>query len=497
MAQDIKQLTGRAGEIVFGFKANSRSLRPIHFTHPLFNHILDYAYVYDDDLLDLWDKPSKKPSSELSTNIKSLFDGSRPPNNERIDRIRRYMRLILNNDEVLYNSPIHNAPTCTSDWLVTKVTDAVSIGRFLYFLIDHSDDSLERKIDSQLRDHHDGISLLVRPLIQSAAERGPGVNVDEWEGPEIGNDSILSEDGIAQNLLNGFNRLNTHLREPHGASSSYPHDLERVIRFGSFALYLFMINRNYEIRENTHHNYRIPLLFHFTTESDSIENASVQNVNIAQSEVENATRFGVRLVLDNWGWKSFDEAEIITRLEEQSLIDLNRNNEEKVAAEFETLRSMYEVEPAENTFDKLVNVFSNAIHDSTFNSYPPRNTVQSFGWRIGLLQPRGNRANRRRFQPSAELLESIVLSTIEPGPEHQMTLPEFCERLREQYGIIVGGDMEQDRAHLNDWGIRIGSDVSASDPLGSLNYRAFENTLVDLDYATKYADGVTLVEVVS
>ncbi|MFB6186053.1 MAG: hypothetical protein ABEI86_04195, partial [Halobacteriaceae archaeon] len=171
------------------------------------------------------------------------------------------------------------------------------------------------------------------------------------------------------------------------------------------------------------------------------------------------------------------------------------SSDEKIDAEYQTLESMFEVEPSVNTFDKVVNLMSNAVHDSTFNTYPPRNTVQSFGWRIGLLKPRGNRANRRRFQPSAEMLESIVLATIEPGPENRMTLPKFCERLREEYGIIVGGDMKKDREHLSDWGIAIGSEASTSDPLGSNNYRAFEEMLVDLDYATKYADGVTLVEV--
>ena len=136
---------------------------------------------------------------------------------------------------------------------------------------------------------------------------------------------------------------------------------------------------------------------------------------------------------------------------------------------------------------------SDAIHDSTFNTYPPRNTAQTFGRRIGLLKPRGNRANQRWFQPDPELLECIVLSLIEPGSKNRITLPKFCERLRDQYGIIVGGNRE-DRAHLNDWSITVGTSPDNNNPLRQ-NYEAFQNMLADLGYATKYADGVTLVEV--
>lgn len=494
MNTNLKELTADAGRNVYGFRANSRSLRPVHFAHPLFNHCLDYTYEYDSALLDFWDKPSKQPASELDEEIRALFDGSQAISNERIDRVRRYMRLVLDNDDVLYNNKTHNAPTCSSDWLVTKVTDAVTVGRFLYELIARADDSLEEKLTAQLRDHHDGISLLMRPLIEAAVEKGEGIKVERWDGPEMEDAGAFGTDKSASNLVEGFNTLNHHLRAPRGAAASYPHDLERVIRFASFALYLYMINRNYEIRADHGHDYRVPLLLNYTGDSENMEDASVQNVNLAHSEVENATRFGVREKLDQVGMRSFDEEEVLTRLDEQSLIGLNRDSQDKIDDEYETLYSMYEVEPATETFDKLVNILSNAIHDSTFNTYPPRNTVQTFGWRIGLLKPRGNRAARRWFEPSAELLETLVLATIEPGSENRMTLPAFCTRLRERFGIVVGGT-PADRDHLDDWNITVGADADETDPLNNKNYRAFEEKLVELDYATKYADGVTLVEV--
>jgi hypothetical protein len=492
-ATNLKELTGDAGSNVFGFKANSRSLRPIHFTHPLFNHCLDYAYKYDKDLRDFWDKPSKTSAAELSDEYTDLFEGRSQINNEKIDRVRRFMRLVLDNDDVLYNSTTHNAPTCSSDWLVTKVTDAVTLGRFLYTLVKRADDDLVQKITVQLQDHHDGISLLMRPLINKGAERGDGVKVTEWTGPQMSGADPFGDEKIATSLVDGFSRLNAHVQDPKSTSGSYPHDLERIIRFSSFAFYLYLINRNYELRDETGHEYRIPVLLDYTEENSAINEASIQNVNLAHSEVENATRLGIREKLSNIGWPGLDEDEVDRRFENQELIGLNRDSPDKRQKEYETLVSMYEVEPSTETFEKLVNVMSDAVHDSTFNTYPPRNTAQTFGWRMGLLKPRGNRANRRWLQPDPKVLESIVISSIQPGPDHRMTLPDFCDRLRTEYGIIVGGTAE-DRGQLNDWGIKIGSDPDTSDPLND-NYRAFEEMLVDLGYATKYADGVTLVEV--
>jgi hypothetical protein len=492
-ATNLKNLTSDAGKNVFGFKANSRSLRPIHFTHPLFSHCLGYNHVYDADLLDFWDKPSKQAAEDLDDSYTELFEGQGMISNERIDLVRQYMRLVLDNDDVLYNSTVHNAPTCTSDWLVTKVIDAVSVGRFLYELICRADSTLQRKIVNQLQDHHDGISLLFRPLINVGATKNKDVTVSRWDGPKMGDASAFGTESVASNLVAGFDRLNTHIRSPRRIAGSYPHDLERIIKFSSFAFYLYLINRNTEVRSDTGHEYRLPMLIDYTNSEGSINDASIQNANIAHSEVENATRYGVRSSLESIGWKSLDNAEVEERFVAQDLIGLNRSDDDKIKAEYTTLRSMYEVEPNPDTFDKLVNVMSDAIHDSTFNTYPPRNTAQTFGWRIGLLKPRGNRANQRWFQPDPELLECIVLSLIEPGSKNRITLPKFCERLRDQYGIIVGGNRE-DRAHLNDWSITVGTSPDNNNPLRQ-NYEAFQNMLADLGYATKYADGVTLVEV--
>ena len=125
-------------------------------------------------------------------------------------------------------------------------------------------------------------------------------------------------------------------------------------------------------------------------------------------------------------------------------------------------------------------------------NYRTGSTAQTYAWRAGLLKPRGNRANKRRFRPDPEMLEPILLSVVEPGDS--ISLQELSEELRHRYGIIVGGT-ERDRSHLAEWDIRLGASASESDPLNNQNYEGFKNAVSDLGYAEEYADGVTIVSI--
>jgi len=133
---------------------------------------------------------------------------------------------------------------------------------------------------------------------------------------------------------------------------------------------------------------------------------------------------------------------------------------------------------------------NDAIHQSRYKTYTPVDTIQTYGWRAGILKPRGNRANKRRISPDPEILESIVLSVVEP--DEQIPLQDLCQRLRQRYGIIVGGT-ESDREHLDQWDISVGASTVESDPLSNRNYEGFKLAVIDLGFAQEYADGVTIV----
>lgn len=229
----------------------------------------------------------------------------------------------------------------------------------------------------------------------------------------------------------------------------------------------------------------------------SNEGASLESFRVVGSETQLATRLGVKHVLDRDGYKSYDEDDVFREIENQNFLELNRNKQDKIDQDYEKFEQVFRAsrDPEQDTtFHRLVDAVSNVIHDfsNRFDTYTPQSTAQTYAWRAGLLKPRGNRANKRRFRPDPEMLEPILLSVVEPG--ESMSLQELSEELRHRYGIIVGGT-EQDRSHLAEWDIRLGASASESDPLNNQNYEGFKNAVSDLGYAEEYADGVTIVSV--
>jgi hypothetical protein len=490
MSLELNSVNGDASEWAFGFKATSRSLKPVHVAQVVFGHSL--GHVHSPDLLfEFAEKPSKTPSEELSDEIKDKFEFDPREKNEQLDQLRQTLRKILANDNALYASQRGSAPTCTSDWFLINPTAGVTVGRFVHHLIKQTDSELREKLADQLTDHHDSISVLFRPLVKEAEK--DTATVKTWQGPDA--DGALKEGHIAPELVDGFGTLSHHLKEPTSGAVNYPRDLRRVIKFGGFALYAYMANRHNEIRDEANQRpLRAPLLLNYTGgDENPVANASGECYDNVGTEVQAASRLGVEAILDTRGYRDsteYDEDSIFEKIEAQELLDLNRNSDSKLQEDYDTFRYLFEGDPADDVFDRLVNAVTDAIHQSRYKTYTPIDTIQTFGWRSGIVKPRGNRANERRLAPDPEILEAILLSVLDPG--EQLPLQQLCDRLRERYGIIVGGT-DTDRAHLDQWDISVGTSTHESDPLSNRNYEGFKNAVIDLGFAQEYADGVTIV----
>jgi hypothetical protein len=490
MGLKLNDVNGDASEWAYGFKATSRSLKPVHVAQVMFSHAVG-SVTSPDLLFEFSDKPSKTPSSELSEEILEKFEIDSRKKEERLDQLRQTLRKVLANDNALYASQRGSAPTCTSDWFLINPSAGVSVGRFLYRLMTDSDDTLEAKLTSQLTDHHDSISVLFRPLVQDA-ERSTAT-VRSWDGPNA--DDPFSDGKIASDLAAGFETLGTHLKSSATGRINYPRDLRRVVKFGGFALYIYMANRYNELREDgNERDQTLPIVFNYTGQKDNpVAHASLECYTTVGTEVQATSRLGVGAVLDNRGYRDtseYDEAGILEKIEDRKLLELKRKKESKLDDDYDTFRYMFEGDPAEDVFDRLVNTVTDAIHQSRFKTYTPVDTIQTYGWRAGFVKPRGNRANERRFTPDPEVLEAIILSVLQP--DERLSLQNLCERLRDKYGVIVGGT-NSDREHLEEWDIAIGASRTESDPLSNRNYDSFKDAVIGLGYAREYADGVTIV----
>lgn len=495
MPMRLNDVNVDASEVVFGFKATSSSTRPVHLAQVIFSNVLGSTHQ-SENLFKFVERPGESPSSELNEKYHNLFESSRDLTDEQLDNLRYRMRKVLDNDNALYAStPYRSAMTSMSDWFMAYRTIGVSPSHFIYSVMDRSSSDIQQKLTDQLRDHHDAISLLFRPLSKNGET--DTVTVSPWEEPILGD---AFEDGnIAQEFVTGFDTLSLHLKDSNGDYDlNYARDLRRVLKFGGFLFYVYMANRHNEIRENDSQEEPVPLVFNYTgNQENPVADASLESFRVVGSEIQLATRIGVKHVLDRDGYKSYDEDDVFREIENQNFLELNRNKQDKIDQDYGKFEQVFRAsrDPKQDTtFHRLVDGVSNVIHDfsNRFDTYTPQSTAQTYAWRAGLLKPRGNRANKRRFRPDPEMLEPILLSVVEPG--ESMSLQELSEELRHRYGVIIGGT-EQDRTHLAEWDIRLGASASESDPLNNQNYEGFKHAVSDLGYAEEYADGVTIVSI--
>lgn len=475
---DVKKINKQASEHFLGMKATSRSIKPVQLAHVLMNHILGYSYD-NEDLYRFTRKPSKVDYDDLDENLIKKFQSEKGVTEREINEIRWLFHDVLHEDNSYYpGSKRNSAPTFTSDWQLNDLSISVTPGRYLYTLIS-SEEEAKTKLEKQLKNHMDGISVMFRPFTKNADK--DEITPSTLSDPEL--EPLMNEDYISDNLQEGFRNLGKHLEDSRDKKSLK--QLRLTVKFSSFAFYSYIINRNNEIRDNGRDSF-VPILLNYA-ESDVIEEASINTRGKAFSEVVNGTRKGIRHELDRIGAKALSDDDVREIVESDNLVTGRTGGKHGDAKD--VFLQNFESEEAGSTFENLVNTLDNVNHVSLFNTYTPRNTVQTFGKNCGLLKPRGNAAKNRYYQPDVEIIEALVKSLV--GPEETVPINNFLTRMKDKYGILVGGT-DKEKEILDEWNISMGTTDKRSTPL-KRNFEAFKQVLVDLGYATEYADDVTMV----
>jgi hypothetical protein len=487
MAFKMNDLNSDGAQAAFGFRPTSSSFKPVHLAQSLFAQALA-RYQKGEALFEFLDSTAKTPSSDLDPSLQGLVNGTSTRSRE-IDDVRTGLRLVADNDNALYANPRMSAPTCTSELLVTGAPQAVGSARYLLEVIREYSPELQEDLRDLLSDRDDAISGLFRPLMRHMEEGTPSGK--PWDGPEL--DDPFEEGKVSPIIGQGFSKLYTHLTEQDRMSMRAKlQQLRLLSKFASFSLVLYAGNRANEIEEEG--TRRVPLLLNYTGDEEGpIDDASIRSERLIVSQVEQANRLGIRHELDRKGFKVYDEEDFLEELHVGSIISISRKSQQKEEEDYEVFEEILSSKTGDSFFERVSEAMGDAIHHSSsrYKTYTPRSTFQTFAWRVGLTKPRGNRANRRRFRPDPDILEAIILSVTEPG--ETISLRDLCRRLRERYGIIVGGTTE-DREHLRAWDIRLGASPEKASPLNVTNYQGFKHTLVELGYAQEYADGVTVVD---
>ena len=113
--------------------------------------------------------------------------------------------------------------------------------------------------------------------------------------------------------------------------------------------------------------------------------------------------------------------------------------------------------------------------------------------RCGLVGPKGNRANIKRYLINSFTLETLTLSALDVEDLRVgIEFKDLSDRFIKAYNVLIGADAENEYALLERYNI---AQATPGDLRGdlSLNAQCFANTYISLGLGKRYADGVTLI----
>ena len=128
-----------------------------------------------------------------------------------------------------------------------------------------------------------------------------------------------------------------------------------------------------------------------------------------------------------------------------------------------------------------------ALYTFEYKNNSPSAFCRVLGVRCGLIGPRGNRANIKRYLINSFTLETITLGALSKEElEDGIELKELGEKLISAYNILIGADAETEYNLAQ---------ATPGDLCGdlSINSQAIANTYISLGMGKRYADGVTLI----
>ncbi len=162
----------------------------------------------------------------------------------------------------------------------------------------------------------------------------------------------------------------------------------------------------------------------------------------------------------------------------------------------ERLRLTYEnyQEGGTNAVDALARTLVEDAFDKVREH--PIGAVIELGRRAGFLAPWSNAGRggklQKRYTATAEFLETLIAATVEP--DDPLEFPEFLDRIRSAFGIVVGrpeDDLTIRQNNLNDG--QFGPTTAINEEDLRRNVQEMRELIIESGYAKAYADGRTIV----
>jgi hypothetical protein len=278
-----------------------------------------------------------------------------------------------------------------------------------------------------------------------------------------------------RNLRDAYDRLARFER----TSGSKLNSLRRLMLFGCFVLHVHAVSR---WSERDDHAPRPPILLDFFDGTlVSVTDASRATLRAAGDAIDGVirSRFHEHVVACFGTTSKQIEAALMAS-----------GLGERVEALYRTY-----VDGGTEPADALARAMAEDAVDKEREA--PIGSLIELGRRAGFLAPWSNQGRggklRKRYTATAEFLETLVAATVEP--EDPAEFPEFLDRLRDLFGVVVG--RPEDDAIIRHTNLRDEefwpAIVSINEEDLRHNVEEFRELLVESGYAKAYADGCTMV----
>lgn len=472
----------------------SDSTKPPHMANGLFRlctgETCDISEIHEWVLSErrLNPKNEKKicSSADIVEKYQNILQEGNLEDPENIKRFRFLLEEVFNQDNTVYPELAFSVMSISSHWLIKgRVPSEAHIGDFIYGILSKELDGKKSPaielIRNALKNDNDDLTKLINPIIAF-----PSKDVKR----HISDVDILSEeeikwDSYKAKLREGFDKLALNIREM-GEDKNSLLVLRRIICFVGFATFAYLTHANCAI----YGGINPPMVVDAGGDLESIKKASEQSYTIAKKSVEDYFVNTICKILKS-EIANYESAEACLEWISGVVIGDSAKEDDIRTAIISYFNSF--IEEGEAPLLALSRALQIVLYTFRYKNNSPSDYCRVLGIRCGLVGPKGNRANIKRYLTNSFTLETITLSVLSTDDLNAgIDLKALSERMVSAYNILLGASADEEYAILEQHNI---AQATPGDLRGdlTLNAQRLADTYISLGLAKRYADGVTLV----
>ncbi len=476
------------------FDPTSDSTKPPHIANGLFRvcagETCDTSEIHEWVLSErrLNPKNEKKitSSAEIVEKYQDILQEGNLEKPENIKRFRLLLEEVFNQDNTVYPSLEFSVMTISSHWLIrNRVNPEAHIGDFIYGILSKEIDGKQSPaielIRDALKNDTDDLTRLISPIIAFPSK---DVKRNIFEVDAFSEDEI-KWDAYKARLREGFDRLAINIKAKGEAKNSLL-VLRRIICFVGFATFAYLTHANCAI----YNGINPPIVIDAGGDLESIKKASEQSYTLAKKSVEDYFVNTIYKILKLEIADSSTTEACIKWIDEMVVSDSAKESDIKTAV---TSYFNSFIDEKDDPLLALSRALQIVLYTFRYKNNSPSDYCRVLGTRCGLVGPRGNRANVKRYLVNSFTLETITLSILsEDDLRYGIDLKELSEKAVLAYNILLGSSADEEYEILEKHNIAQSTPGDLRGDL-SLNAQRLADTYISLGLAKRYADGVTLI----